>query len=536
PKARFIVAGLGPLTDKMRALADDLGIGADVFFIGPCDRIAELLAISDVCVLSSTAEGFSNSILEYMGAARPVVVTDVGGAREAVIEGETGFLVAARDDATMADRITELLLDPQRASEMGARGRSVVEEKFSTSVRLERTERLYHRLLSHGALGGEPAQTGAKPIRVLIVAPSLDILGGQAVQARRLLERFENEPFLDVSFLPVNPRLPGPLGKLQTVKYLRTIVTSILYWAMLLRRVRSYNVIHVFSASYWSFLLAPAPAILVSRLYGKKVLLNYRSGEAEDHLRNWRKTALPIMKMVDRIVVPSGYLVDVFRRFGLSAEAVPNTIDPTRFAFRVRKPLRPVVLSNRNFEAHYNVECVLRAFALIQDEMPEARLIVAGDGSLRSELQALAVELGLRDVKFTGQVPQEKMPELYQSADIFINASDIDNMPVSHIEAFACGLPVVTTDAGGIPYIVTHNRNGLMVSRGDHKALAAGALQLLRDEELADRLISAARSGCEQYTWAAVREGWLKIYRELEVEKAEGNRQKAKRKKEELEW
>ncbi|MBO0721030.1 MAG: glycosyltransferase family 4 protein, partial [Blastocatellia bacterium] len=134
------------------------------------------------------------------------------------------------------------------------------------------------------------------------------------------------------------------------------------------------------------------------------------------------------------------------------------------------------------------------------------------------------------------QVPPEKMPELYQCADIFINASDIDNMPVSHIEAFACGLPVVTTDAGGIPYIVTHNHNGLMVSRGDHKALAAGVLQLLRDEELADRLISTARSGCEQYTWAAVREGWLKIYRELEVEKAEGNRQKAKRKKEELEW
>jgi L-malate glycosyltransferase len=515
PTARFIIAGLGNLTDEMRALASDLGIADDVFFIGRCEHIAELLALSDVCVLSSTAEGFSNSIIEYMGAARPVVVTDVGGAREAVIEGETGYLVKAGDDAAMADRITGLLLDPQRAREMGARGRRVVEERFSLAAQLGRIGQLFDRLLSPDASRGKPAQAGADPIRVLIVAPSLDILGGQAVQARRLLEGFSHEPSLNVSFLPVNPRLPQPLRKLQSIKYLRTIVTSILYWAMLLWRVRAYDVIHVFSASYWSFILAPAPAILVSRFYGKKVLLNYRSGEAEDHLRHWRLTALPIMRLVDKIVVPSGYLVEVFRRFGLWAESVPNTIDLTRFAFRERTPLRAIILSNRNFEAHYNVECVLRAFALIKKEIPEARLIVAGDGSRRSHLHRLSVELGLKDVEFAGQVANEKMPELYQRAHIFINASDVDNMPVSHIEAFACGLPVVTTDAGGIPYIVTHDRNGLMVSRGDHKALAAGVLQLLRDRELAARLIGTAQSDCEQYTWAAVREGWLKVYCEL---------------------
>jgi L-malate glycosyltransferase len=517
PTARFIVAGLGPLTDETRALASQLGIGGDVFFIGRCEQIAELLALSDVCVLSSTAEGFSNSILEYMGAARPVVVTNVGGAREAVIEGETGFMVEARDDEAMAERITGLLIDQQRARDMGVQGRRVVEERFSMKAQLGRTVRLYDRLLSQatGALRNEPGQTVAEPIRVLIVAPSLDILGGQAVQARRLLDGFSHEPSLDVSFLPVNPRLPWPLRKLQGVKYLRTIVTSILYWAMLLWRVRAYDVIHVFSASYWSFILAPAPAILISRLYGKKVLLNYRSGEAEDHLKHWRLTTRPVMRLVDKIVVPSGYLVEVFRNSGLWAEAVPNTIDLTRFAFRERGPLRPILLSNRNFEAHYNVECVLRAFALVQKEMPEARLIVAGDGSQRSYLHALAVDLGLKDVEFVGQVAQEKMPELYQRADIFINASDIDNMPVSHIEAFACGLPVVTTDAGGIPYIITNGRNGLMVSRGDHEGLAAGALRLLRDRDLAARLIGTAQSDCQQFTWTSVREGWLKVYSEL---------------------
>jgi len=361
-------------------------------------------------------------------------------------------------------------------------------------------------------------------------------LGGQAVQAKRLLDGFSQEPSLEVSFLPINPRLPGSLRKLQAIKYLRTIVTSLVYWVMLLLRVRRSDVIHIFSASYWSFLLAPTPAILVARIYGKKVLLNYHSGEAEDHLQHWPLTTRPILRLVDKIVVPSGYLVEVFGRFGLPAEAVPNTIDLARFAFRERKPLRPILLSNRNFETHYNVEGVLRAFALIQKELPEARLILAGDGSRRSALHSLAAELGLKDVEFAGRVRQEKMPGLYQRADVFINASDIDNMPLSHIEAFACGLPVVTTDAGGIPYIVNNDRNGLLVERRDHKALAAGVLRLFRDGELAGRLIRAAQNDCEQYTWAAVREGWLKIYRELELEAANGKRQKAKGKNEGLEW
>src|ERR1043165_2425471 len=122
-------------------------------------------------------------------------------------------------------------------------------------------------------------------VLVLIVAASLDILGGQAVQAERLLRHLQTEPSIQVAFLPINPRLPGILRRLQSIKYVRTVTTSILYILNLLREVRKYDVIHIFSASYLSFLIAPTPAILVSKLYGKKILLNYHSGEAEDHLQ-----------------------------------------------------------------------------------------------------------------------------------------------------------------------------------------------------------------------------------------------------------
>ncbi|MDT4895765.1 MAG: L-malate glycosyltransferase [Acidobacteriota bacterium] len=147
PEAAFVLAGEGELTEKMRALAAELGLERDVFFTGRCDRVADLLAISDVCVLSSRAEGFSNSILEYMAAGRPVVATRVGGASEAVVEGETGYLVAAGDDEQMAARIVALLRDENRARRMGQRGRAIVEQRFSCEAQLTRTVSLYDQLL-----------------------------------------------------------------------------------------------------------------------------------------------------------------------------------------------------------------------------------------------------------------------------------------------------------------------------------------------------------------------------------------------------
>ena len=358
-----------------------------------------------------------------------------------------------------------------------------------------------------GAPDGAPGR-----LSVCLVAPSLDILGGQAVQAQRLLARLREVPSLDVHFLPVNPRLPGPLRLLQRVKYVRTVVTSVAYVAALLRQVPRYDVVHAFSASYFSYLLAPLPAMLAARLYGKRAVLNYRSGEAGDHLRRSR-VAVRSMRLADAIVVPSGYLVDVFAEFGLRARSIFNFVELEALPFRERPHPRPVFLSNRNLEPMYNVGCVLRAFAAIQRRVPEASLIVAGYGSQRAELEALVASLELRNVEFTGRVRPEEMPALYERADVYLNAPDIDNMPNSVIEAFACGLPVVTTDAGGIPYIVAHERTGLMVPRGDADGMAREALRLLAEPTLALRLARAARAEClRRFVWPAVRGEWERLY------------------------
>lgn len=147
PEAAFIIGGEGELLDATRELARSLGIEDRTFFIGRCQDVGSVLSVSDVCVLSSSSEGFSNAILEYMAAGRPVVATDVGGAKEAIVHGETGYLVPAGDHEKMANHIISLLLDHENASSMGESGRRRVNEKFSTVKQLQNVESLYTELL-----------------------------------------------------------------------------------------------------------------------------------------------------------------------------------------------------------------------------------------------------------------------------------------------------------------------------------------------------------------------------------------------------
>lgn len=350
-------------------------------------------------------------------------------------------------------------------------------------------------------------------IKVAIVAASLRILGGHAVQTQRLLGKWGNERDIEAWLVPINPVPPPPFDRLLRVKYLRTVVTQLLYWPLLLRELRRADVVHVFSASYSAFLLAPLPAVVIARLLGKPVVLNYHSGEASDHLKRSALARHVMRHWVDLNVVPSPYLRDVLASFDIPADVVPNIVEVDRFAYRVRDPLRPRVLCTRNFERLYNVACVLRAFARIQASHPHATLTLVGGGSQDAALRELARALGLRDVTFVGRVPPDAIPSYYADADIYLQAPAIDNMPLSLLEAFASGLPVVSTDVGGIPAILTHGVHGLLAPDNDDERLAQHVLTLLERPDYARQLASAAFATCAAYQWPVAREGWLAAYR-----------------------
>lgn len=536
PEASLILAGGGSQRTSLEALAQELGL-RQITFVGPVPpaQMPELFGAADIYLNSPDIDNMPGSIIEAFASGLPVVTTNAGGIPYIVKDGETGLMVDCNDHEAMAACAIRLLEDSSLASRIAEKAYQEC-RKYSWSVVRPEWLDLYNELASGNTI--HPVQSAAErvpqipgvelgnvaaaqeissatPVRVLIVAPSLEILGGQAVQANHLREHLSREPFFDVSFLPHNPRLPGPLRALQLIKYVRTIVTSLVYCSSLLLRVPKYDVIHIFAASYFSFLLAPTPAVLIAKVFRKKTVLNYHSGEAEDHLSYWPRTAIPIIRLTDELIVPSRFLVDVFAKFGLKAHAVANVIDQKEFRFRQRRPLLPRFLSNRNLYPLYNVACVLKAFALIQQKFPGASLTIAGDGNQRPYLQSVAQRLRLRNLEFRGLVAPEKMSKLYDDADIFLNGSNVDNMPGSILESFASGMPVVSTDAGGIPRIITHEVTGLLVPRNDPEAMASAAIRLLESPELAERVARNAYQESAAFTWSAVRDTWLGLYARL---------------------
>ena len=346
--------------------------------------------------------------------------------------------------------------------------------------------------------------------RIAIVAPSLEILGGQGVQAAQLA-RGLRESGHDVTFLPINPRFARGLSFLRGIPYARTVMNQALYLPSLME-LRRADVVHVFSASYWSFLLSPAPAMVVARVLGKRVILNYRSGEADDHLAHWGALVHPWLRLAHEIVVPSAYLREVFARYGYRAHVIPNLVDTLHFRYRERRPLCPRLVSTRNLERYYRIDNTLEAFAVVRASYPQATLSVAGYGSEEPELRRLAASLGLTGIRFLGRVEPHDLPVVLDEADVFVNSSVVDNQPVSVLEAFAAGLPTVSTPTGDIANMVRDGETGLLVPAGDPAAMAKAVISLLEDPDRAATIARRARSEVEKYSWEHVSERWAAVY------------------------
>jgi glycosyltransferase involved in cell wall biosynthesis len=346
--------------------------------------------------------------------------------------------------------------------------------------------------------------------KVAIVAASLDIVGGQGVQARSLIDSLRADGH-EVNFVPIDPRFPSPFRELRRFRGVRTIVNQSLYLPSLLR-LAAVDVAHVFSASYASFLLAPVPAMAAARALHKRVVLHYHSGEADDHLASWGALVHPWLKLAHAIVVPSAYLREVFARHGYAVRVIPNVVDLSKFVYRERRPLRPRLLSTRNLEPHYRVDVILKAFALLKRDVPDATLTVTGYGSEEARLKRFVDAERLTGVHFAGKVAPDDMPKVYDAADVFLNTSVVDNQPVSILEAFAAGLPVVTTPTGDIASLVRHQETGVIVPPFDPQSLAEAIRWVLTHPDAARRVAGRAYHSTAAFTWPAVRDQWAQVY------------------------
>ena len=350
----------------------------------------------------------------------------------------------------------------------------------------------------------------ARRISIGLVGPLPPPSGGMANQTRQLA-RLLADAALAVEIVQVNARYrPRWIGNVRGV---RAVFRLVPYLFRLWRCAGRADLFHVMANSGWAWHLCAAPAVWIAHLRGVPVVLNYRGGEAERFLRRQAGWVRPALRRAFVVIVPSGFLQDVFAQFGVAAEIVPNIVDLSRFHPGPPRAASHNIIVTRNLEDIYDIPTALRAFAVIRREYPDATLTVAGSGPRLGELQQLAQELGVAaSVRFTGRIDNEHMTELYRNADLLLNPSTADNMPISLLEAMASAVPIVSTNVGGIPHLVTDSRSALLVPPGDPAAMAAAAIRVFAEDGLARRLVDAGSAGAAAYTWVQVRPRLFGVY------------------------
>ena len=341
--------------------------------------------------------------------------------------------------------------------------------------------------------------------------------GGMANQTRQLTGLLHKEG-IEVEVVQVNaPYRPEWIGSLRGVRALFRLLPYLRRLWLVAGRAHLF---HVMANSGWAWHLCAAPAVWIAKLRGVPVVINYRGGHAQTFFERSFFLIAPTMRLADSLVVPSRFLEQVFARFGMSAEVVPNIIDLSRFSSRQgNRPSRGLerhVIVTRNLEAIYDIETALRSLAIVKKTWPGVRMTIAGSGPEHARLNELTRTLGLtREVTFTGRLDNEQIPEMYRDADVFLNSSLVDNMPISILEALASGVPVVSTGIGGIPFFVENGKTALLVPPADAEAMAAAILKLFQDTAKAEALARAGRETVQQYTWQNVRARLFDVYSRL---------------------
>lgn len=335
---------------------------------------------------------------------------------------------------------------------------------------------------------------------------------GMTVLADELYTRLKNEN-VPIIKIRTNPEL-GVISWVDNIRVIRSLFKWLIFIINCIR-IRKVDIVHIFSSSGLNFLLFTVPPVILCRFLSKRVIINYHGGGAKNYFKKHPKLLNFTMNRIDKLVVPSGYLETIFKEMGYNSIVIPNIANVERFVFRQRNNIQPVVISIRNLTVVYNIQCAVRAFAILQAKYPDAVLYVAGDGPEKQNIIKLISELKLNNVKLLGNISNDLVPVYFDKSDIFINTSNIDNMPGSILEAFASGLPVVSTNVGGIPYMVKHNESGLLAEANDHESLGKYLIEVVENEKKSLLMANSGYQYIKTLGWPDLKEMWCDLYKSL---------------------
>ena len=278
------------------------------------------------------------------------------------------------------------------------------------------------------------------------------------------------------------------------------------------KHARASRVVLIDTYGTQNFYYAVATAKLC-RLLKRPYIPILHGGSLPQRLENSGRLAAKVFNHSETNVAPSHYFMDVFKRRGYqNLTYIPNSVELRDYTFRARSSTRPRLLWVRAFSETYNPKLALEVLERLLVRRPDATLCMVGpdkDGTMK-ECQAIA-EAKRLPVTFTGKLSKEAWRERAAECDVFVNTTNIDNTPVSVIEAMALGLPVVSTDVGGIPYLIEDGTDALLVPAGDSASFVDRVERLCRDPELASRLASNARNKVEKFDWEEVKHLWFEL-------------------------
>jgi glycosyltransferase involved in cell wall biosynthesis len=280
----------------------------------------------------------------------------------------------------------------------------------------------------------------------------------------------------------------------------------------------TYGIAHVDVFERFAFIWACAASLLLRSL-GKPYVLTLRGGKLPNLARRWPWVLKRLLRSASAVTVPSGYYLQLMRSLRPDIRVVPNSIDLARYDFRLRDHPAPRLVWLRAFHDTYNPDLAAHVVALLAEEFPDVELVMVGpdkgDGSL-ARFRALAESLGVAGrIQFVGGVPKPTVSRWLNRGDIFLNTTNVDNTPVSVLEALACGLCVVSTNVGGVPYLLNHERDALLVPAGDAAAMAAAVRRLLVEPGLAAQISRAARARAAEMDWSHVGRMWEEMLTEI---------------------
>lgn len=285
------------------------------------------------------------------------------------------------------------------------------------------------------------------------------------------------------------------------------------------RERRHYRIAHIEVYGGLAFTWAEMVSWLL-RLLRKPYLLTLHGGSLPEFGERWPGRVRGLLRHATLVTTPSPYLHHEMSRFAAPLCLIPNGLRLDRYHYRPRRRIAPRLVWLRAFDHIYNPTLAVEVAARLAADFPEVSLVMIGpdkgDGSMALTRET-AARLGIAArVELTGRLAKSELPRYLDEGDIFLNTTSIDNFPVSVIEALASGLCVISTRVGGIPYMLQDRETALLVPPNDAAAMTGAVRELLRDEELAERLSTAGRRQAARWDWEPIIDHWEERLRQAD--------------------